>query len=224
MRMKVMSLVDVYEGINSVAPYVVTCAVILTFIDIAYQAGAGILPSNPIVWRAFDGHRVFLVWMCVGSYFISRRLGVSSVVALVGLAFPFFSHESMWWITDLVYYLVYHVSFSVWWFLGPFQFAALYTFFMWKRLGLPWPKRFLLMMGAFYIGWFAIGFPVTVNYVYVFPYTGMGNTPYFTALWVSGIEYLSWAVALVGFWATMISQFRAVSIEWESRFHDVAEI
>jgi hypothetical protein len=214
----------VYGGVTEAADLVVVLVYVVLILDIAYQAYRGTLPANPIQWRAFDGHRILLVTALASSYFfVNRVLGVGKVVALLGTMFLFATHETFWWITDVAYYFLNRVVVSPLWFLGTFEVSFAYFYIVWWRASLPLPRRFVLIMIGYYAAWFAVGFPVTVNYQYLVSgaFGLMGATPFFNVLWVSGVEYASWGVAIVAYWVTMLKRSRTMSKKLDERFNSL---
>jgi hypothetical protein len=171
----------------------------LTLVTIFSLATDGqLLTVNPLQWRAFavwNAHHSLILFMITG-FFLLLWLGdhVAPILAAVALWYAIAWHELDWWIVDFIRMVfVTHDPFNPLWFFGWLSTAAAIALFVWKPLmRAPMIWKYVAGMAAFYVFWFAVGFPITVNF--------SGPTALYSEVWVSGFEIISWIYALVLFY------------------------
>jgi len=157
-----------------------------------------LLTVDPLQWRAFgvwNAHHSLILFTITG-FFLLLWLHdhVAPILAAVALWYAIAWHEIDWWITDFIRMVfVTQEGFNPLWFFGWLGMAAAIALFVWKPLmRAPMIWKYVAAMGAFYVGWFSIGFPITVNFA--------GPTVLYSAAWVSGFEIISWIYALTIFY------------------------
>lgn len=176
--------------------------------------------SDPLDWRAFSlnsEHHIINLWLIGGCFvlmaiFMSRRSESSAppferlrsiysfgAVAAFAAWTMLAMHEGEWWITIVIFDSVHGFSLNWQWFAQLGELAALATFVLLPIMTGYFPWRFALVMGGFYLVWFAAGFPITVNYT--------GNTVGFLNDYVNSWEVGSWLFAVVAFYLTERGRF-----------------
>ena len=179
----------------------------------AYEWYLGILPLDPLMWRTLGGvggHHTLIMFMITAAFFIVwKSTKLRPLIIGAGLCMAVSIHETIWWAVDILWYQLNGLHFQIVWLGGALEFVAVVTYFAWHRFGLPWPKRYFLAMLGFYVVWFAIGFPITVNYP--------GPTLFWTNGSVNAIEDISWLWAIAAYWIfeeSHLEEWSRRSLEW----------
>lgn len=170
-----------------------------------WVVGLGILPYifgtkggwDPLLWRSdvaslASHHTIILDAFSITFLLMWKRLGINPVLAACSIFFVVAWHETLWWITDLAYFTFNHIPYSSWWFYGWLSTLCYFTLVVYPQYVIL-PKKFLLAGVAFYLAWFAAGFPVTVNFT--------GITIYYLSPVVNGVwEIGGWVYFLAAFY------------------------
>ena len=192
-------MLDTAKAWNRVGLY----AMVFVCFVFPFVVGTWGFSENVIFWRIFNSsnsaHHMTIIWT-MGLFFIGARyISKSNLVALFTLLMVVAVHELFWWFTD-------------WFFVGntviqgiyatpPAYLAGLLSGYLfplsiivciyWVAFRFAFPWKFIVWMGAFYLFWAFIGFPVSVNF--------SGPTVNYLSLWTNGLEWGSWAWGLAGF-------------------------
>lgn len=168
------------------------------------------LPSDPLLWRVLGVQTAHHVWIMFGItgvyYWLTEHMDMEALPAVGGIWFAIAWHETLWWVTDIAWILLNHVTWNPLLFFGWIEMAAAVTYFAWYVVGAPWPRRYMAAMAGYYLVWFAAGFPVTINF-YV--------TQWYFSPWVNAIELGSWLFAIVAY---MVLEAPSLS-QWFSTFY-----
>lgn len=178
---------------------------VMLFVCLAvpFMLGSWSFNENVFLWRIFAAsnasHHMVIVWTMAAFFVGAVRLGASKTMAIFSLLMVVSVHELYWWFTDwffVGYTTIQHIYATppvyVYELLNGYLFPlSLITIIFWMMLIRRFPWKFALWMGAFYIGWAAIGFPVTVNFG--------GIVPGYDTVFPNVIEWGSWAWGLLGF-------------------------
>ena len=162
---------------------------------------------------------VFLMVLGVGAIFFTLSTKVRGLREMLEAKDGYFSilvavtfapsvHELEWFVTDFVHNGIISKVFtwpSIAWLVLPPVFLFMY----WRVLGIGKLEILaFLLMGAYYVVWFAHGFLITTYFT--------GLTPYFMAFWVNANEDVSWAY-ICAVWVAMKLAYSF----WVSRRHEV---
>lgn len=158
-------------------------------------------------------------WVLYGGFAVSvafwhRPQGsFNGWLALMLTGFAIAAHELFWFLT---YFVVHPNAYDIWMNLqvyGSFiAFAAIgivafHLLDFWRYFDKRWLGMGLAILVSYYVGWAAIGYPLTLDLK-----TGMAPPALFGVLWVDAIEFFSWVLvfAVVGlaYYAKQVSEKR----------------
>ena len=173
---------------------------------VPFVLGNEMVEGDPLLWRAndaasFGGHHTLILMAVAFSFLWAwRRLKLTPILAGAAILYMMSWHEMEWWLTDAAWFLYNgHLGFAAGLpgeLLSGYLFPVTLIVMMFYIPAVRPHWKYVAAMAVYYVGWFAIGFPVTVN----FSVSSSGITQWYYVPWVNGVEILSWVYALVAFW------------------------
>lgn len=128
------------------------------------------------------------------AFWFAKQLNQSvfkqGIIATYGAVLIWSIHEGLWWIVYYGMWLGYN-PYSLNIFSGLGELVTLGLLVFTPLIGLYQPRKFFILMCAFYVCWVAVGFPITESY--------KGSTQWYGTLWGDAWETGSWIFAVIAF-------------------------
>lgn len=136
---------------------------------------------------------------------------VNPFFTFIGVYYYVEAYEVEWYLTYIPSRYWYHLPFSPYWLTATILSVPVLVIYV-KLFGFPW--KFWGFMVPMYLGWFAIGFPITNDFT--------GRTAVFFSLPVNGLEILTHIYVGIGFFLFIFPILKAksdkISMKWDTDF------